>query len=191
MWKLKFSTCSVLMVGTLSACVGSGDSGFSQDLKNLESVSPTPASEMPTGGTATYSGHAGLDVMDNDIGDLDGDLALTADFARGSVRGTISGLKGDTGSFDGELAIQNAEIDSNTFTGNLRGEISRYAPEKEYPVGAVFGDENRIYGEFRGDSAGAVVGTFGGQATHFEGSGAAHQRFEAPVGIKGGFAATE
>lgn len=191
MSKLKLTACAALITGTLSGCVGSGEFGGVEDHNRFASTPQTSAAEMPNVGTATYSGRAGLDVMDNDIGDLDGDLALIADFSRGSVGGTISSLKGDVGSFNGELTIENGAIKNNTFAGNLNGEISRYAPEKQYPVGVVFGDSNRVSGVFRDDYADVVTGSFSGQATHFEGSGTDYPRFEGAVDVKGGFSASQ
>ena len=183
MSKMKMAAWAAVVATSLSGCLSSdGGDGLPALPEQV-----TAAQDMPVTGTATYSGRAGLDVMDNDIGDLDGDMNLTANFDAGTVGGTLSNLESDAGKFDGTVSIVSAAIDQNTFTGELSGEISRFSEEKNDIVGAVFGDDSRIDGEFRGDSADAVAGRFAGQVTHFEGDDIAMPRFEAPVGIKGQF----
>lgn len=185
---LKQTAGAALLALTLAGCTApGGDSSFAEGYEDVYEMMATGAAQMPTTGTANYTGKAGLDVMDEDIGDLTGDFSMTADFSSGTASGQIANLSGETGRYDGTVALRSAAIENNTFTTELSGEISRYSTEKEYPVGVVFGGDSRAYGEFRGDSAEAVTGTFGGQGIHFEGDGSEMPRFEAPAGIKGGF----
>lgn len=186
-FKMKSKAGLVLLACTLSGCIGASEFGGNQSYRDIAALPQTTVASMPTVGTASYSGYAGLDVMDNDIGDLDGDLSLTANFANSTVGGRISNLEGDAGAFNGSLAIEGGKINDSTFTGDLQGEISRLSNEKQHMVGAVFNGDSRMTGEFRGDGAEAVIGDFDGTVTHFEGSGP--ERFEAAVPIKGGFVA--
>ena len=89
-----------------------------------------PTSNMPTGGTASYSGEVQVDLVDNrgdDIGKMIGDTDLTVAFARPTDRNTtarvtnIRGVdeNGDRVSWDGRLTSQYWEDETGGSAGGV------------------------------------------------------------------------
>jgi hypothetical protein len=145
--------------------------------------------DMPTTGSAVYAGPAYMDILDFDLGDMDGRATITADFDTGRVSGEFTDFVNEKGRrFDGGATFTDAAIVEARFSAALDGELSRFDSSKDNRVGAYFVPESQVEGEFRGSDAAGVIGLFGGQVIHFEGD--PPQQFTAPVALKGSFAAT-
>jgi hypothetical protein len=132
---------TVLLVGGMAALVLAGCSELegalddSEDLDAAESyaqlqedfvttagelalLAPTLDADLPLNGTATYTGQTQI-LLDTTTRatDLVGDASLTADFAAGTVDGTLSGFYGsidggEIGAKSGDIVVSYGEIDA-------------------------------------------------------------------------------
>ncbi|MCU0856043.1 MAG: transferrin-binding protein-like solute binding protein [Rhodobacteraceae bacterium] len=170
---------------TLAGCMGTGSTN--PLVSEIESLPRTI--DMPTSGSAVFTGPAYMDILDVDLGDMDGRATITADFDTGRVSGEFTDFVNENGRrFDGGATFADAAIVDGRFSAALEGELSRFDSAKNNRVGAYFVPESQVEGEFRGSDAEGVIGIFGGQVIHFEGD--QPQQFTAPVTLKGSFAGT-
>lgn len=137
--------------------------------------SRTPAESMPTTGRATYVGGAYADVWEprpanassRNAGGIRGSLALSADFAAGSISGRIDNLErrmnvsSPYSSVSGQFAIGNGTIRGNAlsadlsglgYSGSVRGAF--YGPAADEAAGvleATGSDSSLLHGRFIGE----------------------------------------
>ena len=210
MTTLKTTLSILLAAGTLSACVGGGGGGdtdpgvtpgvptddgtrtFEERVAagaaladRLEAQGLTDVADMPTSGTATYVGAAGI-VTDASRKGIDttniteanveviGDLEMTADFASSSVSGQIDNFEGADGArFPGAAIISGGVISGNTLEADLGGSVNVYGTDETF-TGTMRGDftgaaadgvVGNMDGVLYGDEAGPsdFVGVFGGE----------------------------
>lgn len=125
-------------------------------------VAKTPAASIPATGSATYEGKA-LGAYENNIpgeeadsGIVTADVRLTALFTAGTVSGRLSNFRDNlpenTGLTGLEVMLKTADIDRNTPGGFFKGEVS--GPQ-ETDITGQWG------GQFFGEDAGHIGGTFG------------------------------
>lgn len=169
--------CSVL----LSACgSGDGDGGAGalaqvnvarSIVEKYEAAGETPESSMPTTGTATYKGAAVYSLTEDISGDTGADIlfvtdaeirekvdatsdaTLIADFASGSISGSLTNFHVEDGAAAGTVNITNGTITGSMIQGDLSGDIAG--------IGAVTGD---MEGSFHGGNAEAVGAGMTGNA---------------------------
>lgn len=136
--------------------------------------SRTPAASMPAAGSATYVGNAYADIWEprpasasfRDAGGIRGSLALSADFAAGSISGRIDNLEermnsgSPYSSVSGSFAIGNGAIQGNAlsadlsglgYSGSVRGAF--YGPAADEAAGvmeATDSDNKMLHGRFIG-----------------------------------------
>ncbi len=126
--------CAVVALGALQACGSTGeDPATTGELgatynDNLDDLIETEArllalpitseASLPTSGSATYEGQAGI-VLDNPVGldlALVGDASVTADFGQGTISGEATDFLGtdETGlsmdDYDGSLSLSGGQI---------------------------------------------------------------------------------
>lgn len=144
-------------------------------------ASLTPLGDIPTTGTANYSGTTVLayrlrnpDGTESGFGA--GEVALTADFGNGEVNGTITDLHaedddGNFGALDDPITInlEAASIDTSADGGFFRGDTSFDASSPLTATG-----EGKWGGQFFGSSAQNVAGTWGIAGTLNDGSTETH-----------------
>ncbi|SDE40662.1 transferrin-binding protein-like solute binding protein [Limimaricola pyoseonensis] len=174
---------ALLLTTSVAGCIGSG-SEYGAEYARLADLSTTPAAELPDTGTASYAGYAAVDIMEEDFGDLNGDLTMMVDFAEGDIAGEIGGLSGDVGDVDGQLSLA-GQLDANRVAGTVNGRLSRTEGDMLY--GVVFDDESRFSGDMRGEDGEAIVGDFEGSVISQEGV-VGGRPYEGRSGLKGGFA---
>ena len=136
--------------------------------------SRTPAASMPSTGSATYLGSAYADVWEpspanasvRNAGGIRGSLALSADFAAGSISGRIDNLarrmnlSSPYSSVSGQFAIDNGAIQGNGLTADLSGlgysgavRGAFYGPAADEAAGvmeATGSDSTMLHGRFIG-----------------------------------------
>ncbi|MFV2001913.1 MAG: hypothetical protein ACC619_02925 [Paracoccaceae bacterium] len=104
-----------------------------QTLDCLLTLDATTTAQMPTSGTAAYSGYltAQLGPDGAVVDSLFGDAALVADFgAAQTVTGTMSNLTSDNeGALGGTLSLANGSITGTTFTGDINGNLTGYGTQ--------------------------------------------------------------
>lgn len=168
--------CAVL----LSACGsgGGGGAGMAAQEDAIRAISDkydpgldeTSARSMPKTGTATYKGAAIYSTTHDIVNDMESDdeiweviqatsdVALTADFAAGSISGSLSNFHDEDGAVAGAVDITNGTITKNTIQGDLSGSLALSGKSS-----VATGD---IEGVFNGDKAqvigGSVTGSAGG-----------------------------
>jgi C-lobe and N-lobe beta barrels of Tf-binding protein B len=116
------------------------------------------ATNIPTSGTATYKGnYAGSQSSSDPAGTgsahLSGDLALTADFAAGKVKGDISNMRVATAAPTGDLK----------FSSTMSSDKATYATGTGDAISATIGGVNtvlagKVEGGFFGAGAGETAG---------------------------------
>lgn len=183
---MKLMKTAILVAGaafTLSGCSGISlakkAAKFEEMYDEVTTMADTTGATMPTTGAATYSGSTmiGADFGGDDNVAMFGDADLTADFAAGSVNGTLSNFSGliltdaereaaDNGNIDlmtllksakslkGDVAISNAGgISGTTFGTTAAGTLT--VGGEEYTVAGA------VDGQFKGDAASALYASEG------------------------------
>lgn len=129
----------------------------------VNSMPVTPTANMPTSGSATYTGFMVGDIQpaSGPSDAIIGDTSLTASFAGGgSVSGTVSNVASSTnGALTGNLAISGGSIVGNLALGtSISGTLTGYGAESVTISG-------NLAGGFVGDNAdGILLGTGLGSA---------------------------
>lgn len=100
-------------------------------LECIGSLDRTPVGQMPTSGSASYSGFLAGEITPSAgaTDSLIGDASLSASFSPGSgtVSGTVNNISsGDQGALSGKLTLSNGTISANIFTADLDGTLSGY-----------------------------------------------------------------
>lgn len=124
---------------------------------------PTPSVQMPSSGSATYSGGTvGTVAIGNGVngisGSFSGSATLTADFSSRSISGTLSGLTPSSsltsaGVTIGNITLSNATISGAGFSGGtVTGSVTQSAITAN-PTG-------NFAGGFNGPHAAEVAGTY-------------------------------
>lgn len=132
----------------------------------IGSLSPTLDAQMPTSGTATYSGFMTAKILPsaNTTDAIIGDAVLTANFApsAGTLSGTISNIvSADTGALGGNLSIGNGTITGSVILGvNLNGVLTGYGSQTDTVTIATTG-----VGGFMGSNAEGIFTATAGTAT--------------------------
>jgi hypothetical protein len=154
----------------LSACGGSSPKLGFVELEDrgdalaerFENMEITPLSDMPTTGSATYSGVAGYapgdinTMTDEEVAALESELvsemSLTASFVSGEVSGAFTNFSGRDkalGEVSGRIDILNGEVVDNMLVADLDGRITDdYGPiSVDGELGGVFaGADHRMVG---------------------------------------------
>lgn len=177
-------TGAIAVLGLLAACSGSGSgsdagstpgtgsgtgdgpsfSALSAEAMSLmeqsEDSTATPVADMPTSGSASYSGVAGFAEGRNAGTDdvvIMSELSMEADFASGEVTGEMGNFRDDeNNALSGSMEIQNGEISGNELSGNVDGEVTYGGT-----VGTVDLD---MRGEFSGEEGSLLGGSMSGPA---------------------------
>ena len=138
----------------MAACTSSG--GGSGGLSDSQVRALPVTANMPTSGTATYTGKTSQTEYDPDVGNLTltSDVRLDANFASNRIGGTISNVKGSTA------------LGSETLRGDLKGTGDIVGSQFYVPVGGTLSSgSSRIYttadidGTFKGSNAEAIEGS--------------------------------
>ncbi len=158
----------------LSGCLGSTDpcdppfgtdivSGASSMTQCIGSLSPTPAAQMPTSGTATYNGYVSgqLEPDTNTTVSVLGTATLNANFAATNpVSGTLgSFVWGNGQQLQGTLNLASGILIGNAFSATISGTLNGY------PTGALNIDATGA-GVFLGDGAEAISASTSGTVTN-------------------------
>ncbi len=168
----------ILIAGTLSACMGSGNDdnpvdtgtgiGFAELgtlnqtlIDEITDAGPTPLAEIPTMGGATYNGTLLLGLQDGSEDGVIGQMEITANFVDKQLTGEASNfydLEGDATA--GTLSFENVVYET-TLTGLITGDASGTVDFQagEMDIAAV------VVGNFSGDAATYVSGIMSGSAT--------------------------
>jgi hypothetical protein len=171
--KLPGICVGLCLVASLSACGGSGTSGgpsFSSlsstgqsILSQYGSAPATDVANMPTSGTATYSGVAAYSTDSGDPAYLAlyaqtlSQLELNADFGTSTISGRAYNFKTirPGASIDGQINV-NGTISGNTFNADVSGSTRESVDAiQNYQVNYT----GNVQGEFVGSGADAVRGT--------------------------------
>ncbi len=139
--------CAVVVLGTLQAFGSTGSEGPGsedpetpedlgatynanrQDLIDTEArllvLADTSEANLPTSGSATYEGQAGV-FLDNPVGldrSLVGDATVTADFRQGTISGQATDFIGtdevglNVDEYDGTLSLSSGQIGTSSPSG--------------------------------------------------------------------------
>ncbi|SEH34171.1 transferrin-binding protein-like solute binding protein [Magnetospirillum fulvum] len=143
---------------------------------------PTPSVQMPSSGSATYSGgtvgYVAIGTGTSAVaGSFAGSASLTANFSAGSISGTLSGLTTSlSGVTMGNISLSNGSISGTAFSGGTAtGSITRSA--------VTTTSTGSFAGGFNGANAAEVAGTYAmnNSADSYHGS--------MPVSLVGSFGA--
>lgn len=164
------ASCGILPSETTPPCETSPPSDQVAALNLMSecigSLSPTLDAQMPTSGTATYSGFMTAKILPsaNTTDAIIGDAVLTANFApsAGTLSGTISNIvSADTGALGGNLSIGNGTITGSVILGvNLNGVLTGYGSQTDTVTIATTG-----VGGFMGRNAEGIFTATAGTAT--------------------------
>lgn len=166
---MRFSTLVAGLAG-MAALAGCAQVNAAGKLLTYNTISSALAdaeitATMPSAGTAEYSGIAAIGAKTDTVNvALVGDAALTADFAAGTIDGTIDdfiGAKLDTdidpedlqaiftgsldtllaiGTADGQVDVTNGAISGSTFTADFDGDVTLDDGTVVSPSGTMSGD---------------------------------------------------
>ncbi len=140
----------------------------------------TAVSAMPTGGSSTYLGTAGLTFDDrlseDERNDLLGDLTMLVDFDNNDITGQIDGIEAQDGSVTGTIGITGGTLFGNSFGAEASGAIT--LPDET----AAIAIDMDMAGVFRGEAAEGMSGSGSGTYTQDDGSGDIFMTFGAQSG---------
>lgn len=170
----------------LASCGGDGlpaseyDAPFSQMQQmydDLLLLGPTPASEVPMAGSATYQGYlagqlypsssSGGYISSSEPGYISGDVTINADFASGDISGSITNLTGYDS--DGN-AFPEGGLTASIGGGSYGGEINGGSITTDFS-GSLFWDfgipsvtrvDGTINGQFMGQNHEGLIANFDG-----------------------------
>jgi len=147
-----------LLYSTYGYFIETASDNRSRNIVALGTGNPTPSLQMPSSGSAIYSGgtagYISAGTAQWHAGPFTGNATLTANFSTGTVSGVLSGLTASVSSVSmGNIALSNASISGNTFNG---GTVSGTVTRSGIPT-VVSGS---FSGGFNGPNAKEVAGSY-------------------------------
>lgn len=129
-------------------------------LVKAQGIDQTPANAVPSAGTATYNGVAGFGASEYSDIEVMSEASLTADFSASTISGRLTNFRDyENTALPGTVNLQGGQINGNTFSANLTGQLSAYGENAVVNGGML--------GAFGGSNADMVLaeieGTIGGQ----------------------------
>lgn len=167
----------VSATAALSACSSPTPSPYTEadfeaaqaEAARIASSPLTAVADIPTTGTADYSGQLGAEVNGDIYGAILGNLDVTANFATGDIDGTVSSIGFDDWDGDADQLLDGSLVVSGSITDStlLAGATGSLGAVDEDGFSGSSTVMLYLDGDFHSDSAAAdsIYGTVGGSGS--------------------------